>query len=73
MTPKVSKETVDRFIAELSRPKWINKWATPAAVRAGLEYAMNPYIGFDGKYECDKIGCNNRVDVPGEYCEWPHP
>ena len=43
MRPKIEirEGSVQRFIRELERPCWVNKWSSPEAVLAGLEAAMN--------------------------------
>lgn len=69
MKMKVDDEMVERFQEYLRQPQWTNRWATNKAVKSALKYALNPHIGLDGKYECDKIGCANRVRVAGERCD----
>jgi hypothetical protein len=40
--PVIDDAAVARAQAEMSRPKWINRWAGPEAMRAALEAAINP-------------------------------
>lgn len=66
----VSDTEVSRFIEYMKQDKMINLWATPKGVKEAMEYALHPHHpALDGTYECDRIGCKNRVAVAAERCE----
>jgi len=65
----VTDKHVARFIEYMMQPKMTNRWGRPENIKKGLEYAFAPFSpALDGTYECDRIGCNERVDVAGERC-----
>lgn len=65
----ITDRHLDRYLAEITRVKWINLWNTRDAVHSALKYAFDEYsVGQDGKYSCDAVGCDKRVDTAGDYC-----
>ena len=58
----VSDQQVSRFIEYMKQDKMINRWATPKGVKEAMDYALEPNrIALDGTYECDSLGCTNRI------------